>query len=133
MPMRSDRRDDDRIPLQLFLNTYVAERPHRAVTTNLSTTGLYLSRVSTPTRQLLFGREDRFVQIELSLPGTSDTIWARGEVRYDELGGGMVHGTGVYLKDIARGHQRLLREFVIEHRRQRLTQILLLIRKNRYQ
>ena len=133
MPMRSNRRDDDRIPLELFLNTYVAERPYRAVTTNISTTGIYFSRVYAPTRMAQFAREDRFVQIEMALPGGGDTIWARGEIRYDELGAGLVHGTGIYLKDIARGHQKMLREFVVEHRRQRLTQILQLIRKNRYQ
>ncbi|HEY7958394.1 MAG TPA: PilZ domain-containing protein [Polyangia bacterium] len=138
-----NRRDDDRIPAQIFFNQYVRDRLHRAVTTNLSPTGLYVHRVyGARNRPLTLGRDDRFVQIELPLPGTSDTIWARGEIRYDDLGldgfvGGagapMVHGTGIQLVDMARGHQKLLREYVIDRKRQRLQQILTLIRKNRYQ
>ncbi len=139
MLKRSDRRDDARIPLEIFLNTYVAERPHRAVRTNISPAGLYVSRLEAPTRHGTFMREDRYVQLEFTLPGTSDSIWARGEIRYDELTlpGSMVHGTGIFLRDLARGHKRLIEDYVhqhtVERRRQRLTQILQLIRKNRYQ
>jgi hypothetical protein len=139
MLKRPDRRDDNRIPLRVFLNEYVRDRPHRALTTNVSPTGLYLSRVFSPStnQHLQFGREDRFVQLEFALPGTTDTIWAHGEVRYDEIGLGgrdpMIHGTGVHFVAMARGHQRLLKEYVVEHRRQRLQQILELIRRNRYQ
>ena len=140
MPRPTDRRDDDRIPLQLFLNEYVADRLHRVVTTNVSPTGLFVNRVfAAGHRRLQFGREERVVQLEFALPGTSDTIWASGEVRYDELGlaarsgdEAMVHGTGIQFVSIARGHTRLLRDFVFEKRRQRLQQILELVRKNRY-
>ena len=84
-----NRREVDRIPLKMFLNEYVQDRPHRAVTTNISPTGLYVNRVfAAGKKHLQFGREDRYVQLEFALPGTSDTIWARGEIRYDELDGG---------------------------------------------
>jgi hypothetical protein len=135
-----DRRDVDRVAVQIFLNEYVSDRLHRAVTTNVSPTGLYVHRVfSNGLRRLQFGREDRRVQLEFALPGMSDTIWACGEVRYDELGHAarsgdeaMVHGTGIQFVAIARGHARLLRDFVIERKRQRLKQLLELVRKNRY-
>jgi hypothetical protein len=129
-----NRRDSDRIPLKMFLNEYVQEHVHRAVSTNISPHGLYLNRVfSAGKRHLQFGREDRYVQLEFALPGTSDTIWARGEIRYDELNAGpLVHGTGIRLKDIARGHARLLKEYVIDTKRQRLKEILEIIRRNRY-
>lgn len=133
MSYMSDRRETHRIPLRLFLNEYVNERMHRAMTTNVSPTGLYVHRVS-GLKGLQFGRDDRYVQVELQLPGTSDTIWARGEVRYDDLGlDPMIHGTGIFLTDIARGHARMLKEFVIDTKRQRLKQILELVRRNRYQ
>jgi hypothetical protein len=128
-----DRRDDHRIPIRMFLNEYVRERHHRAVTTNLSPTGLFVHRVfSAGQKRLAFGRQDRYVQLEFTLPGVNETIWARGEVRYDELDATMVHGTGIYLTDIARGHQRLLKEYVLDEKRRRLKNILELIRKNRY-
>lgn len=130
-----NRRDDDRMPLKIFLNEYVSERLHRAMTTNISPTGLYANRVfGVGPRHLAFGREDRYVQLEFALPGTSDVIWARGQVRYDELhAGDMVHGTGIHFVDMARGYQRLLKEYVIDRKRRRLQQILELIRRNRYQ
>ena len=72
------------------------------------------------------------MQLEFALPGTRDTIWARGEIRYDELGMDLVHGTGVELVDMARGHQRLIRDYLYEQRKSRLQQILELVRENRY-
>jgi hypothetical protein len=137
------RRDADRVAVDFFLNEYVAERMHRAYSTNLSSTGLFVHRVfDAGRRHLQFGREERFVQLEFDLPGTGEIIWARGEVRYDEIGFGraqvaagpqaMVHGTGIYFSDMARKHQRLLRDFVRDRKINRLKQILTLIRRNRY-
>lgn len=127
----AERRDLERVPLSIFLDEYIDDRPHRALTMNLSATGLYMYRAATH-RMRLFGRQTRHVQLELTLPGTRDSIWARGEVRYDELGHDMVHGAGVRLVDMARGHQRLVRDYLYEHRRQKLEEILELIRANRY-
>ena len=128
---RGERRDLERVPLSIFLDEYVDDRPHRALTTNLSATGLYMHRVATRSSRQ-FGRHSRHVQLEFALPGTTDTIWARGEIRYDELGMDLVHGTGVALVDMARGHQRLIRDYLYEQRRERLQQILELVRQNRY-
>jgi PilZ domain len=128
--IRAGDRRDDRVPLQIFLTEYVDERPHRGVTSNISPTGLYVERV---TRPRWFAREHRFVQLELALPGTSDTIWARGQIKRDELDlPDLVHGTGIELVDIARGHQRMLRDWVVEQQRQRLSGLLQLVRLNRY-
>ncbi len=135
----SDRRDLDRVPLTMYLNEYVQDRLHRAVTTNVSPTGIYLHRTLTAgARDLKCGREDRFVHLEFALPGTGETIWARGQVRYDEVerqsraADAMVHGTGIYLTDLARAHAKILREYVQDRKRDRLRQILDLIRRNRY-
>lgn len=127
----AERRDLERVPLEIFLDEYVDDRPHRALTTNLSASGLYMHRVATRTSKL-FRRQSRHVQLEFALPGTSDSIWARGEIRYDELGMDFVHGTGVALVDMARKHQQLIRDYLYETRKQRLQQILELVRANRY-
>jgi hypothetical protein len=124
---KGERRDIERVPLSIFIDEYVGERKHRALTTNLSATGLYMHRVRAGTY-----RDSRHVQLEMQLPGTSDTIWARGEIRYDQLGEELVHGTGVELTAIARGHQRLLRDYLYEQRRRKLEHILELVRANRY-
>jgi hypothetical protein len=130
------RRASGRIALEMFLNEYVDDRLHRGVASNLSTTGLYVHRV-VGARALRVGRDSRFVQLEFELPGTREVIWARGEIRHDELDlptsdAGLVHGTGIHLVAIARPHLQLLRDFVVATRRQQVQDVLELMRKNRY-
>jgi hypothetical protein len=124
---RGERRDLERVPLSIFVDEYVGERKHRALTTNISPTGLYLHRVRGGSH-----RDTRHMQLEMLLPGTTDTIWAAGEIRYDSIGDEFVHGTGVELTAIARGHRRLLQDYLYEQRRRKLERILELIRANRY-
>jgi hypothetical protein len=130
-PRWSERRDLERVPLEIFLDEYVDDRPHRALTTNLSATGLYMNRVATR-RSRWFRRQSRHVQLEFALPGSGESIWARGEIRYDELGMDLVHGTGVELVDMARAHQQMIRDYLYEQKKSGLQQILELVRKNRY-
>jgi hypothetical protein len=119
----------------MFLNQYVDERLERGVTSNVSPTGLYLHRVL---RHSL-GRSSRFVQLEFQIPGTREIVWARGEVRRDELelppwrrDSELVHGSGVRLLEMPRAHRRMWRDFVYEKKRQRVQEILELVRRNRY-
>ena len=134
----SSRRDHDRVSFEMFLNQYVDERLERGVTSNVSPTGMYLHRVL-KRRETGAGRSTRFVQLEFNLPGTSEVIWARGEVRRDELelppwrrDSEMVHGSGVRLVALPKAHARMWRDFVYEKKKQRVTEILELIRRNRY-
>jgi hypothetical protein len=139
---RAERREEARVPLQMFLDEYVSERHHRAMSANISTRGLYLHRVfAAGRRQSQFGREERFVQLEFALPGVGESIWAQGEVRYDELGigaspsnsGAMVHGTGIQFVAMAQGHERLLRDYLLDRKRERLEVLLARVRRNRHQ
>jgi len=123
--LAGERRDRDRVELEIFLNQYIGERLVRALATNLSPSGLFARRVFPLTGQLPLGREAGFVQLELALPGVGDTIWAQGAIRHDllELGPGVqrsrrggcdawVHGTGIELVAIARPHRQLLRDYI---------------------
>jgi hypothetical protein len=128
-------RDHDRVQYKLFLNQYVDERLERGVTSNVSPTGMYVHRAV----KRHHGRSTRYVQLEFNLPGTSEIIWARGEVRRDELElppwrrpSELVHGTGVKLLDMPRAHQKMWRDFVHEHKVRRVKEILELIRRNRH-
>lgn len=131
----SHTRDHDRVQLEMFLNQYVGEKLERGVTSNVSPTGLYLHRVL----RRSIGRSSRFVQLEFQIPGTREVVWARGEVRRDELelppwrrDSELVHGTGVRLLEMPRAHRRMWRDFVYEKKRQRVQEILELVRRNRY-
>lgn len=121
-----DRRLGYRIPLEIFLNEYIQDRPHRAMTVNVSETGMYVNKVISP-----IVRTNKVVGLEFELPGTGETIWARGEICYDTLDE-YFHGQGVRFTGMARMHARLLRDFCIEKRRAQLGELLDRIRRSRY-
>lgn len=100
----------------MFLNQYVGDRRFRVLAANLSETGVYLNRVNSPAQTPVFG-------LELALPGVSETIWARGEVRRDHPDA-VVSGAGIQLTGLARRHARLLRDWCIEARRLQLSELL---------
>lgn len=120
-----NRRSGFRIPLQLFMNEYVKDTPHRCMAVNLSPTGIYLKGLIQPEP-----RQTEVVGLEFELPGTSELIWARGEVKFDQRDC-YFHGTGVEFTGIPSRHHRLVREFVMEERARQLRKLLALIRRNR--
>jgi hypothetical protein len=133
----NDRRGRDRVALKLAVNELVGERMHRGLTTNLSTTGLYLDRVfGAGLDRLQLGREDRQVQLEFELPEANESIWAAGAICHDDLGMdgkvSMLHGTGVRFTAMAKKHERLIEDYVYEHRRRSLERVLqrVLCRRN---
>jgi len=120
-----NRRSSYRIPMQMFLNEYVSDKAHRCMAINLSPSGLYLNRLLTP-----FARDNPVVGLEFELPQTSEMIWARGEIRYDAMDR-YFHGTGVEFTGMARAHERLIREYVLDQRERDLRRLLARIRRNR--
>jgi hypothetical protein len=121
-----DRRLGFRVPMEIFLNEYVQDRAHRALTVNISDTGLYVNKVMAP-----IARSSRVVSLEFELPGTGETIWARGEVTHDSLDD-YFHGQGIRFTGMARLHARMLRDWCVEKRRTQLAGMLDRIRKARY-
>jgi hypothetical protein len=120
-----DRRLGFRVPMEIFLNEYVQDRAHRALTVNISDTGLYVNKVLQPMQ-----RANRVVALEFELPGTGETIWARGEITHDALDD-YFHGQGIRFTGMAQLHARLLRDYCIEKRRAQLGTMLEKIRKSR--
>ena len=120
-----DRRLGFRVPMEIFLNEYVQDRAHRALTVNISDTGLYVNKVLTPMQ-----RASRVVGLEFELPGTGETIWARGEIAHDALDD-YFHGQGIRFPGMAKLHARMLREYCIEKRRVQLGNLLERIRRSR--
>lgn len=102
----------------MHVNEYLGDRLYRGIVTSLSESGLYLSRLLVPR-----ARPTSNVQLELTLPGTSDTIWAGGDVCYDQLDS-YFHGTGVRFTAIASAHARLVKNFVMDTRITRLHRLL---------
>jgi hypothetical protein len=108
-----DRRGDQRLSTQLFLNEYVDDDGQRSLVRDLSVRGLRLQRV-TPSP----GRDRRAVGLELVLPGTSEIIWARAEPRFDRRENAY-HCRGLMFAGMARKHMRLLSDYLYEEARLR--------------
>ncbi len=120
-----DRRLGFRVPLQIFLNEFVQDRPHRALSVNISDTGLFVNKVLTPVK-----RGARVVGLEFELPGTGEVIWARGEICHDTLDD-YFHGQGIRFTGMPRVHARLLRDYCVEKRRAQLGDLLDRIRRSK--
>jgi hypothetical protein len=111
MATTPNRRYEQRVPLEMFLTAYVADRPQRALTANVSESGLYLNtlpRAPLPPRTT--------VGLELALPGMPETIWAAGQLCYDARDQ-YFYGEGIRFVAMARRHLRLLHDFLTGLRR----------------
>jgi hypothetical protein len=106
--MTRNRRRSERHQVGFYVDQIVEDDPFRCFTTDLSAIGLYMERLVEPLR-----RCSSVVQLEIPLPETSDSIWAKGEVVYDRFDA-LFHGTAVRFTGMARTHQRMLREWLRE-------------------
>jgi len=118
-----NRRLGFRVPCEMFLNQYINDRPFRALTTNVSETGVFLNLV----KGAPFCRDTRVVGLEFKLPDVHETIWARGEICYDQIDQ-YFHGTGVKFTGMPVRHARMLRDYCVERRRSHLGSLLARIR-----
>ncbi len=120
-----ERRLGPRVPLPIFVDQYVNDHPTRALAADLSPTGIRLKTVALPgTPQ---AESSRSVSLEIGLPGTDDTIWARGEIRYTE-GHGAVRASGIRFTAMPQAHAKLLRDYCAEARRLELVRLLSRVR-----
>jgi hypothetical protein len=104
-PFLRNRRFYSRIPLEMYVSTYVKDQPHRALTLDISESGLYLNalpRDPHPPRTP--------IGLEIELPGFGETIWVAGETCRDTLDD-YFYGLGVRFTDMALLHQRMLRAY----------------------
>jgi hypothetical protein len=92
------------------MNQYVMDQPFRSLVTSLSSTGLYTRRLILP-----YDRASRIVTLEIPLPGTTDSVVARGEVAYDAFDPNF-HETGIRFADMPKKHRRMVRDYVESRR-----------------
>jgi hypothetical protein len=119
----TDRRLGVRVPLEMFLTSYLHERPIRGLTCDVSDTGLRLQTVKAAARP----DAPAVVGLEFELPGTGEVIWARGEICYergDALAPGVGFGVGVRFTAMPICHARLVRDYCVERRRSHLAMLL---------
>ena len=107
-----DKRFDGRIPMETYLTAYIDDRPTRGFTTNISESGLFLNTLPDHPKDRLTP-----VGLELTLPGSRETLWIAGELRYDDRDDPMFVGHGIRFKIMGDTHGRMLREFCYRARR----------------
>jgi len=117
-----DRRLGYRVPLNIFLNQYIQDQPFRALTCNLSDSGLHLQVVNAP-KYTPKTRRSRVVALEFELPGTGEIIWARGLI-CNAGSDDFVHKVGIKFTAMPQVHARLVRDFCVETRREHLGSML---------
>lgn len=110
MTYMSNRRRSERLPVGFYVDQIVGNDLHRCFTTDLSSLGIFVERVAEPMR-----RSSAIVQLEIPLPDSSDTLWAKGEVVYDRFDS-LFHGTAIRFAGMARAHQKMLREWLWDTR-----------------
>ena len=118
----NERRLGYRIPFESMVTSYVHDRPIRALTSNLSDTGINMSSIS-----MLAPPPGLVVGLEIDLPGMDESIWASGQICYRK-DDALASGLGVKFVAMAKSQARLVRDFCIEMRRKHLGSMLARIR-----
>jgi hypothetical protein len=105
----SDKRKNNRVPLDIYLNKYVAGVPHMARSADISREGVALARLIEP------AMNGKRVGLQFQLPGSEEVIYAEGEVvrEWAKLGG--KEGSGVKFTLITERHRRLIDQYVTRH------------------
>jgi c-di-GMP-binding flagellar brake protein YcgR len=110
----ADRRVVPRTPVHLFCDEHLGDRPWRALALDLSELGIALRRPGGP-ENAAPPEAGPDVGLELALPGSGEVIWAQARTRFrgDVRG---VHRSGLRFVSMARRHQQLLRDFLMDRR-----------------
>jgi hypothetical protein len=121
--MSTDRRQQVRLPVEICVQQFLAGDAYLGLTRDLSERGLYITAPRLSGSAVWYGAP---LQLEFALPGTGETIWARGLVCHEDMSGPHgERGLGVRLIDMAERHARSLRHYVESVRRARLHNLLL--------
>lgn len=123
--MSQDRREQIRLPVEICVQQYLTQGSCLGLTRDLSERGLYLTAPRLRDDQALLGAP---LQLEFALPGTGETVWARGHVRYENMDG-TLKGLGISLTEMAQTHAQSLRAYLETIRKARLHNMLLRIQK----
>lgn len=105
--MSQQKRKNDRVSLDIYLNKYVAGVPYMARTSDISREGLGLAHLIEPQ---MAGKR---VGLQFQLPGSEEVIYAEGEVVREWLDMDRAEeGSGVRFTLLTERHRRLIDQFV---------------------
>jgi len=106
----SDKRSRDRVPLDVYLNKYVAGVPYMARASDISREGVGLAHLIEPS---LNGKR---VGLQFQLPGSEEVIYAEGEVVHEWADlDQREEGSGVRFTLLTERHKKLIDQYVARH------------------
>lgn len=106
----SEKRIKNRVPLDVYLNKYVAGVPYMARSADISCEGVGLAHLIEPSRP------GNRVGLQFQLPGCEEVIYAEGEVvrEWADLDNNE-EGSGIRFTSLTERHRRLIDQYVGRH------------------
>ena len=104
----SDKRKNARVPLDIYLNKYMAGVPYMVHAADISQEGLSLGRLIEPEQ------DARRVGLQFQLPGSEEVIYAEGEVvrEWVEANPRRHERSGVRFTLLTSRHRQMIDEYV---------------------
>jgi Peptidase M16 inactive domain/PilZ domain len=101
----SDKRKNTRVPLDVYMNKYVAGVPYMARTSNISRDGVSLAHLIEP------AQHGSRVGLQFQLPGSEEVIYAEGEIVREWLDTS-AEGSGIKFTLLTERHKKLINQYV---------------------
>lgn len=103
----AEQRKTERAPIDMYLNKIIDEARHLARATDISTEGIWVSKILEPETGA------RSVGLEFQLPGSDEVINAAGEIlREESRREGRVDGTAIRFTHMAHRYRRMIEVYV---------------------
>jgi hypothetical protein len=103
--MSSNKRRNNRAPLDVYLNKFLAGVPYMARAADISVEGLSLAHLIEP------DHAGRRVGLQFQLPGSEEVIYAEGEVVREWLEAG-AEGSGIRFTLLTERHKKMIASYI---------------------
>lgn len=104
-----NRRESRRASLDIYLNKYVGGVPYLTRTTDISPQGIRLATLIEP------AHDARKVGLQFQLPGSSEVIYAEGEIVREWERGASCEGSSIRFTLLTERHRKQIANFVRAH------------------
>lgn len=106
----SDKRKQHRVPLDIYLNKYVAGVPYMTRAADVSREGIGLAHLIEPQMN------GRRVGLQFQLPGSEEVIYAEGEVVREWVDTKQAEeGSGIRFTLLTERHRRMIDQYIARH------------------
>jgi hypothetical protein len=106
----SNQRKQTRVPLDVYLNKYVAGVPYMARAADISREGVGLAHLIEP------NQAGKRIGLQFQLPGSEEVIYAEGEIvrEWADLEE-RAEGSGVRFTLLTERHKKMIEQYVARH------------------